>query len=468
MPKQDPSQKTFVQRTLQWADNPYSGNSFLGQKLHVLVRIILITAKEFNHNELNIRASALTYTILLSLVPILAMSTALAKGLGSSGGELRSMVYGYIDTLERTTPTITHGEIPTTLQGTAEQQADGSRTLSEQDASITNHLRSAADQLFDYVDRTDFATLGTIGVLGILLSAILVLGNIELSMNTIWHVSSGRSLLRKLTDYLTFMVLMPLSINFAFAANIVLKNDVLLNKVMAYLPAAWVQTGLLLLVPLFFIILTLFLIYIFFPHTKVKTMPALIGAIFAGTLWFITQNFYIGLQVGVSKYNAIYGSFATLPLFLVWMFLGWVFILSGAQLAFACQRHSSYHLKKVEHAPLEQLSAAFDILSTTLDFYAGKKNLQQKELPSYCPAYSARLIFSTLEKLLASQIVVSTEKGLLLPAAPADKISHQDILSAILGKTLPQTEGGMATSALLKQADPFLNMSLATRKQQEP
>ena len=121
MPKQDPNQKTFGQRTLQWADNPYSGNSFLLEKLHILVRIILITAKEFNHNELNLRASALTYTILLSLVPILAMSTALAKGLGGSSDQLRSVVYSYIDTLERTTPTITHGEIPTTLQSTAEQ-----------------------------------------------------------------------------------------------------------------------------------------------------------------------------------------------------------------------------------------------------------------------------------------------------------------------------------------------------------
>ncbi|MBU1138629.1 MAG: YihY/virulence factor BrkB family protein [Proteobacteria bacterium] len=466
MQKQDPSKETIVQRTLNWADSPFSGNSFLLVKIHTLVRILLITAKEFSKNELNIRASALTYTILLSLVPILAMSTAVVKGLGG-GDQLRQVVYSYIDTLEKTTP-IAHGAIPTSSETTAKPQAHEETTLPHLDASITTHLRSATDQLFDYVDKTNFATLGTFGVLGILLSAVLVLGNIELSMNTIWHVSSGRSILRKITDYLTFLVLMPLSINFGFAANTVLKNDTLLNKVMAYLPAVWVQSALLLLVPLFFITLTLFLIYIFFPHTKVKPMPALIGALFAGTLWFITQNVYIGLQIGVSRYNAIYGSFATLPLFLVWMFLGWVFILGGAQLAFSCQRHSSYRLTKEDYSPLEQLSAALDIIMTTLDAYAGKRRLQQKELSLYCPAYSTRLLYSTLEKLISAQILLTTKKGILLPSAPADQIRYQEIITAILGKTFPHTKGGKAASALLEQADSFLNMSFAGEKQHDP
>ncbi len=432
---------------------------------HTFFRIILITAKEFNSNELNIRASALTYTILLSLVPMLAMSTAVIKGLGG-GDQLRQVVYSYIDTLERTTPITQEAISPTFLKNTQKSQPVENTPSPQQDASITKHLRSATDQIFDYVDKTNFATLGTFGVLGILFSAVLVLGNIELSMNTIWHVSSGRSILRKVTDYLTFLVLMPLSINFGFAANAVLKNDALLGKIMAFFPAVWTQTALLLIVPLFFITLTLFLIYIFFPHTKVKPIPALIGALLAGTLWFITQNFYINLQIGVSKYNAIYGSFATLPLFLVWMFLGWVFILGGAQLAFACQQHSNYQLRKEEHSPLEQLSAAFDILTTTLDSYADNKELQKNELPAYCPAYSARLIFSTLEKLLSSHILVATQKGRLLPSAPADQIQHQEIITAILGKTFPQTKGGKAASLLLKQADPFLNMSFAEREQQ--
>ncbi len=462
-----PKKKTSIAgRLTHWANEPYAKNSFLLQKLHTLLRILLITIKEFSSNELNIRASALTYTIILSLVPMLAMSTAVIKGLGG-GDELRQVVYSYIDTLEETTP-LTKITIPGTHQEEEQQQRDVSGSSIQESAPVTDNFRAAADQIFNYVDNTDFATLGTIGVLGVLLSAILVLSNIELSMNTIWQVPSGRSLIRKVTDYLTFLILMPLSINFGFAANTVLKNDVLLNKLMAFLPGPWVQTALLFFVPLFFITMTLFLIYIFFPNTKVRPMPALIGAVFAGTLWFITQNFYIGLQVGVSKYNAIYGSFATLPLFLIWMFLGWVFILGGAQLAFACQRQSNYQLKKIEHSPVEQLSAAFDILNIAFDSYGNKTTLETKDLPGHCPNYTAEMLFSSLRRLIDSQIIAITKKGRLLPAIPADQLQYREIVSAILGNSFPATKGGKAASALFQQTTPVLNKSFSVETLQKP
>ncbi len=465
MSTQTTAKISVIGRLIAWANIPYTDNSFLLKTFHSLFRIILITFKEFSNNELNIRASALTYTILLSLVPMLAMSTAVIKGLGG-GDELRQVVYSYIDTLEETIP-LTHVELPGSQLTGETKPTKVTITSAQEEIHVTDQFRTAADQIFDYVDKTDFATLGTIGVLGVLLSAILVLSNIELSMNTIWHVPAGRSLLRKVTDYLTFLILMPLSINFGFAANAVLKNDALLNKLIILIPGPWVQTAILFLVPLFFITLTLFLIYIFFPNTKVKPLPALIGAVFAATLWFITQNIYIGLQIGVSKYNAIYGSFATLPLFLIWMFLGWVFILGGAQIAFACQRQQSYQLKRVIHSPLEQLSAAIDILNITYNSYNSKTKLNTKELPFHCPAYSAELLISSLKQLITSQIVASTEKGQLLPCTPAKKLKYKEIVSSILGNSVPETEGGKAASILIKQATPILNKSFSAEEKND-
>ncbi len=453
MPRQNTEKPSISKRIFNWANAPYQATSFILSTLHSLLRIILITGKEFQINSLNIRASALTYTILLSLVPMLAMSTAVVKGLGG-GTELRQLVYSYIETLEETTP-LTNATIPGILKN-GESDPAATKIKAEEDAPVTAHFRSAADQIFNYVDNTDFATLGTIGVLGVLLSAILVLSNIELSMNTIWHVPAGRSLLRKVTDYLSFLILMPLSINFGFAANAVLKNDTLLNKFLDLLPGPLVQTGLLFLVPLFFITLTLFLIYIFFPNTKVRPRAALIGAVFAGTLWFATQNIYIGLQVGVSRYNAIYGSFATLPLFLVWMFLGWVFILGGAQLAFACQRHQSYQLKALDHTPLEQFSCAIDILDTIYTQFANKGNISKTELPAHCPSYPAATLFHTLKKLTRSQIIICTEKGHLLPTTPSASLSYQDIASSIFGNSFPDTAGGRKASALLLRSSDIL------------
>ncbi len=455
MTQQKTGKTTLTERLINWADAPCHDGQLLLKKVHILTRIILITIKEFTQNSLNIRASALTYTILLSLVPMLAMSTAVIKGLGG-GNQLKQVVYSYLDTLEETTP-LTHLGFPDSFKIGELTSPDTGNESSQTQAAVTAEFRLAADQIFNYVDKTDFATLGTIGVLGVFLSAILVLSNIETSMNAIWHVPAGRSIIRKVTDYLTFLILMPLSINFGFAANAVLKNDQLLNKVMEILPGSLVQTGMLLVVPLFFITLTLFLIYIFFPNTKVKPSSALIGALLAGTLWFIAQNLYIGLQIGVSKYNAIYGSFATLPLFLVWMFLGWVFILGGAQLAFACQKQHSYQLKKLHHSPLEQLSAAFDILNITYSSYTNKLKLRKNDLPAYYPAYSAALLFDSLQKLIAAQLLVCTQKGRLLPNGPEEKLQYREIVASILGDSFPETEGGKAASELFQQIKPVLS-----------
>ncbi len=461
MPRQKTEKPGISKRIFNWANAPCQSSSFVICNLHSLLRIILITVKEFQINSLNIRASALTYTILLSLVPILAMSTAVVKGLGG-GDELRQLVYSYIETLEETTP-LTNATIPGLLKN-GESLPSSTRTDAEENAPVTAHFRSAADQIFDYVENTNFATLGTIGVLGILLSAVLVLSNIELSMNTIWHVPAGRSLLRKVTDYLSFLILMPISINFGFAANAVLKNDTLLTKFLNLLPGPLVQTGLLFLIPLFFITLTLFLIYIFFPNTKVQPGAAFIGALFAGTLWFATQNIYVGLQIGVSRYNAIYGSFATLPLFLIWMFLGWVFILGGAQLAFACQRHKSYQLKALSHTPLEQFSCAIDILDAVYTQFANKGKISKAELPAHCPAYPSTTLFHTLKKLTDSQIINCTEKGHLLPTAPSAVLSFQDIAASIFGNSFPDTPGGKQASDLFHKSSNILekNFSIAS------
>ena len=89
-------------------------------------------------------------------------------------------------------------------------------------------------------------------------------------------------------------------------------------------------------------------------------IPTFIGALLAGVAWFITQNIYISMQIGVARYNAIYGSFATLPLFLIWIYCGWLFVLLGAQIAYAIQNRNSYRISEAADTPALLLSAAFD------------------------------------------------------------------------------------------------------------
>lgn len=451
------SKPSLTSRIVSWADQP-SGAPGPQQALHTFVRVLLITASEFRRNELSLRASALTYTILLSLVPMLAMSTALVKGLGGDD-QLRQVVYGYIDTLEHGSTTSVFAPSQVETESAAEPGS-----MVEIAATLTMHLRSAADNIFDYVDKTDFTTLGSIGVLIMLITIIMVFDTIEQAMNTIWQVPSGRSTLRKITDYLAVLVLMPVAINIGFAATTVIKNPTLLDRVEPFLPLIWLQTSFLFLLPILFITLALSISYMVFPNTRVRPLPAFIGAILAGSLWFITQNIFISLQIGVSRYNAIYGSFATFPLFLIWLYLGWIFILTGAQLAFTCQTHHSLQLLPAPPTPAKQLSAAFDIVHQVFLFFEREQTLTAEMLPDLCPGHTPSLLSSTIDQLLAAGIIHIQDKNQsILPTILAAKQGQGSIIKAILGTDTPDTEGGRQSRHAIEAASEALPSELSEK-----
>ncbi len=427
-----------------WADKQNIDAPFRHRLPRLVMRLILITSAEFSSNALSLRSAALTYTVLLSLVPILAMSTALVKGLGGDN-QLRKVAYSYIQTL-------------TDKSGEAGNQTKIATTpiditLQKPGASLTDHLRSAVDQLFDYVDKTNFAALGSIGVVGILLSVILVLSYIEEAMNSIWKISSGRSLLRKIADYLTLLILLPISINVAFAASAMLQSPALIAKIDILIPFAWLQTLLLKGLPVAIITLTFYVMYIFFPNTKVKTLPALLGAGLAAFLWTLVQDIYITLQIGVANYNAIYGSFATLPLFLVWIYLGWLFILTGAQVAYACQNIGSYRLLPLSAAPSLKLGAAIDIMDCTNSAFAGGKVITSSNLVDSLPHYQPAIITEVVTKLQAAGLLhVSQTDNRLLPAAPGQGVHYREVAAIILGTDTADSSGGARSNRAMKAA----------------
>ncbi len=408
--------RSFFAPFLDWLDKERPVQSLPLAWTHLCLRILAITLQEFWKNDLSLRSAALTYTILLSLVPVLAMSTAVLKGMGGDN-HLKQAAYGYIATLE---------------QKSAPSDATGMDTSSA-DASLAEHLRSAAEMIFDYVDKTNFATLGSLGILGLFLSILLVLNNIETAMNVIWHVRDGRSLLRKISDYLTLLVLMPLSINIGFAASALLKNPTLFAKMEDLLPLFWLQTLVLKLVPVFFIALTLYVIYLFFPNTRVRSLPAMAGALLAASLWFGIQNLYISLQIGVSRYNAIYGSFATLPLFLIWLYFIWIFILTGAQFAFACQNLNNYRIMPLPSTPAQKLAGAFAIMAEVYKGFEQQAPLTLTAITASLPDLDPHLLKETSRTLTAAGLLhVSSSTGQFLPATSAEKITPARLIDIIL------------------------------------
>ncbi len=150
--------------------------------LRTVARICCIMVDEVLRTGIFLRAAALTYSIILSMIPMLAMSTAVLKGLGSDN-QLRTAAYRLIDELE---PAPSPGPTPQTATGDR-TPALSSEPQAKPPLSLTGHLRNAVDTIFDYVDRTNFAALGAFGIIGLLMVIILVLSTVENAMNAIWQ-----------------------------------------------------------------------------------------------------------------------------------------------------------------------------------------------------------------------------------------------------------------------------------------
>jgi membrane protein len=284
------------------------------------------------------------------------------------------------------------------------------------------------------VDRTDFTTLGTFGVLGMVLAALGVLGSIEQSMNAIWQTDRGRALGRKIIDYMALMILLPISVNLALATATTLQSPDLLSKIQAILPYG-MDRFFLRTLPILILVLTFSLLYRFIPNTRVEFLPALAGGFFGGICWFWVQILYVKLQIGVAKYNAIYGSFATLPLFFLWIYVAWVIFLLGAEVAYAFQFSKQYQWKKIILSPVIRLAMAFDIMAAALNDFTARQITTKRSLANQLdqPVNAIAIIIKELVKGGMLRRVSGKLEG-YVPAAPSASLKPIEIVDIVFGK----------------------------------
>ncbi len=274
-----------------------------------IIRIVLLAFRGFTENAVQLRASALTFYTLMSLVPILAMGFGIAKGFG-----LEKSLNSYIHKTLASSPEL-------------------------------------ADKLVEFADallqRTGAGLVAGIGVVMLFWSIIKVFNNIERSFNAIWQISSPRPWLRKFSDYISMVIIAPLLLITASGVNVYIRS--VLQKAASdpeiLLIVKTYVLWLLRFVPYILIPLLFALLYVVMPNTKVKFKSGLIAGIVAGAIFVGVQWGYLYFQFGVSRYNAIYGSFAAIPLFLVWMQLSWLIVLLGAELSYAVQNVSLYEFE---------------------------------------------------------------------------------------------------------------------------
>lgn len=262
-----------------------------------LVKTLNLSVRSFLNADLQTRAASLTFNSLLAIVPALALIFAIGRGFGFRN-LLESQLFQYFP---------------------SQQEA-----LKAAFVFVENYLAQASEGLF----------VG-IGIVFLLWTLISLFGNVENSFNAVWDVKKGRSIGRKLTDYTAIMLLLPILMICSSGISIFMSTS-LQNA----LPFAFISPAVSTLLDFAPFVLTWFFytgVYILFPNTKVKLKNAFIAGIVSGTAFQVLQWLFVSGQLYVSKYNAIYGSFAFLPLLLIWLDLVWLITLAGAVICYSSQ-----------------------------------------------------------------------------------------------------------------------------------
>mgnify|MGYP001403012489 CR=1 FL=1 len=288
-----------------------AGRGQISRPRTVLLRsaqMMVLAVRGYVRDNCALRASSLTFFTLLSVVPVVALAFGISKGFGLQD-RLETQIY---------------------------------QRLAGQEEIAGRIIRFARTLL----ENTQGELIAGIGVLLLFWTAIKVLGHIETALNAIWKVRS-RSFIRKFTDYLTIMIISPLLVVMSSSVTVYISTQVtaMTSRIAVLKIADPLIFFLLKLLPFGLIWIVFILLYMVMPNTRVRPVAAILGGVIAGTVFQILQGTYIQTQVLLSKYNAIYGSFAALPFFLIWLQLSWTIVLFGAQIAYACQHMGQQMLR---------------------------------------------------------------------------------------------------------------------------
>lgn len=266
------------------------------------IKVVIFTAQGFGQHEILVRSAALTFYTLMSLVPIAAMVFGIAKGFG-----LETRLNEYL-----------YGKFP--------------------------QYSVLIDQIIDFANallqRTKGGLIASVGLVVLFWSVLKVFGNIENAFNNIWEVHRSRSFARKFSDYTTVVVVTPILGVISSGLGVQLQSQ------LQHFTSSTVVQILLGFVSVVMIWLMFAFVYLVMPNTKVKLRNAAIAGVIAGTAFQIFQLAYIYIQSRLTSYNAIYGSFAAVPLFLIWMQSSWQIVLFGAELSFAYQNIQKFEYEK--------------------------------------------------------------------------------------------------------------------------
>jgi len=432
-------------------------------RLERFVHFWVLVTRQFVRHRCLVRASALSYSTLIALIPLLAVALSVTSSLLKNQGEeqfqhaIEKLTGALIPPATiGTNITASDSHAVTLVTTNLDAATDGFDTngvstnlaavVSSANASVVpvSAQKEIARQIWVFVQKTQSGALGATGVVLLLFVAVSLLGRIEETFNDIWGVTRGRNLLTQIQLYSTAIMLGPLLLITALG----LAGGSQFQSVKDYITQTpFVGKFVFELLPLLVLWLAFAFVYLLLPNTKVKFSAAFVGGAVAGTLWHLNNVFGFLFVSRVFSNNSIYGSLGLLPVFMVGIYFSWVILLFGAQIAYAYQNRAAYLQDRLADN-VNQRGREFVALRlmTCLGqrFQNGLRPATVFQLSAEL-GIPSRLTQSVLRALAQTQLVteVAGAETAFVPARPLDTITAHDILLALrtgTGQELPLRE----------------------------
>lgn len=378
-----------------WADD-YAAESGLRHFARLPAQFAYALARDLTEGQLTLRAMSLVYTTLLSVVPLLAFSFSVLKGFGVHR-QAEPLLYEFL------------------------------QPLGEHGVEITN-------QVISFVENVRGGVLGGIGLALLIFTVISMIQKVEDTFNYIWQVPQSRSLARRFSDYLSVILVGPVLMVTAMGLLATLNSTAIMQAIADVEPFGTLLAMIGGLAPFAVVVLVFAFVYAFVPNTRVRLSAALVGALLAGAVWTLGGSLFAAVIVGSTRYAAIYSSFAIAIIALIWLYLSWLVLLLGAQVAFYFQNPQRLRLGRNQ---LRLSIAQVEHLALGIMQVVGR-GFQRGEQPDFrllartldCPARPLEDITTRLEQ---AGLLVHTGDGAFVPGREPATVTLVEILAAVRG-----------------------------------
>jgi membrane protein len=281
-----------------WSKDRPTGFQFK-RPLIIAARILWVVGRDLVAGQANLRAMSLVYTTLLSIVPVLALTFAILKAFGIDD-QIETLMLEFL------------------------------APMGEQGKEITSRV-------IEFVQQVNISVLGSVGLVFLIYTLISLIQKIQSAFNDIWQVTSDRSLARQMASYISVGLLGPLVLFLAIGVIATTVSSFLLDTVGTFGPLRTLLQEANKLAPYGFMMLAFAFLYLVVPNTKVKFSAALIGGAIAGIMWVGTGWAFATFVVTSARYAAIYSAFASLVLFMIWLYAAWLILLLGCSVTYYFQ-----------------------------------------------------------------------------------------------------------------------------------